>query len=208
MVELTRGQLIAWGIAAAIAVFAAFRLLSPGGPAQSSAPPPPVKVGGEQRRQSLYVHVAGAVRRPGLYRLAGSARVGAALEHAGGPLRRADLSAVNLAATVEDGQQIRVPRIGERPAAGASADTSATGSSAPGASAAGGGGASVGAAKLSLASATVEQLDQLDGIGPTLAKRIVQFREEKGGFRSVEQLRDVEGIGEKRFAALREAVGP
>jgi competence protein ComEA len=123
-------------------------------------------------------------------------------------LRRADLSAVNLAATVEDGQQIRVPRIGERPAVGASAGTSASGSSASGASAAGGGGGSAGAAKLSLASATVEQLDQLDGIGPTLAKRIVQFREEKGGFRSVEQLRDVEGIGEKRFAALREAVGP
>ena len=65
-----------------------------------------------------------------------------------------------------------------------------------------------GGAKLSLASATVEQLDQLDGIGPTLAKRIVQFRDEKGGFRSVDQLRDVEGIGEKRFAALRESVGP
>ena len=62
------------------------------------------------------MHVAGAVRRPGLYRLRPSARVGAALERAGGPLRRADLAAVNLAATVEDGQQIKVPRVGERPA--------------------------------------------------------------------------------------------
>ena len=203
MVELTRGQLVAWGIAAAIAVFAAFRLLAPGGEARQSAPPPPVKVAGGSGRSALYVHVAGAVRRPGLYRVPGSARVGAALERAGGPLRRADLSAVNLAATVEDGQQIKVPKIGERPAL---AGAPAGGSSAAGGSGAGAGGA--GGAKLSLASATVEQLDQLDGIGPTLAKRIVQFREEKGGFRSVEQLRDVEGIGEKRFAALREAVGP
>ena len=202
MVELTRGQLVAWGIAAAIAVFAAFRLLAPGG-AAPSAPPPPVKVAGSSERSGLWVHVAGAVRRPGLYRLRGSARVGAALERAGGPLRRADLSAVNLAATVEDGQQIKVPRIGEQAAAGAPAG----GSSAAGGSGGGTAGAAAGA-KLSLASATVEQLDQLDGIGPTLAKRIVQFREEKGGFRSVEQLRDVEGIGEKRFAALREAVGP
>jgi competence protein ComEA len=197
VVELTRGQLAAWALAAAVAVFAVVRLLAPGGAAPSQ--PPPVKVGGsgaEPSKRGLYVHVAGAVRRPGLYRLSGSARVGAALERAGGPLRRADLSAVNLAAAVEDGQQIKVPRVGERPAVAAPAD------------AAGGAAAAAGGAKLSLASATVEQLDQLDGIGPTLAKRIVQFREEKGGFRSVEQLRDVEGIGEKRFAALREAVGP
>jgi len=125
--------------------------------------------------------------------------VAVALERAGGPLRRADLAAINLAATVEDGQQIKVPRVGERPASPAAGGPS----SGPAAGGAGGG-----AAKLSLASATVDQLDQLDGIGPTLAKRIVQYREEKGGFRSVDGLREVEGIGEKRFAALREAVAP
>jgi len=152
------------------------------------------------RGRGLYVHVAGAVRRPGLYRLPSSARVGAALERAGGPLPRADLTAVNLAATVQDGQQIKVPRVGERPASAAAPGASA-GSS--GAGAPGGAGA-----KISLASATVEQLDGLDGIGPTLAKRIVEYRDSHGGFRSVEQLREVEGIGEKRFAALREAVEP
>jgi len=152
------------------------------------------------RGRGLYVHVAGAVRRPGLYRLPSSARVGAALERAGGPLRRADLTAENLAATVQDGQQIKVPRVGERPASAAAPGASA-GSS--GAGAPGGAGA-----KISLASATVEQLDGLDGIGPTLAKRIVEYRDSHGGFRSVEQLREVEGIGEKRFAALREAVEP
>jgi len=202
VVELTRGQLVAWAAAAALIVFAAVRLLAPGG---ASPAPPPVRVNaaqGEERggsRGGLYVHVAGAVRRPGLYRVRSSARVAVALERAGGPLRRADLAAINLAATVEDGQQIKVPRVGERPASPAAGGLG----SGPAAGGAGGG-----AAKLSLASATVEQLDQLDGIGPTLAKRIVQYREEKGGFRSVDGLREVEGIGEKRFAALREAVAP
>ena len=202
MVEITRGQLVAWAAAAALIVFAAVRLLAPGG---ASPAPPPVRVNaaqGEERggsRGGLYVHVAGAVRRPGLYRVRSSARVAVALERAGGPLRRADLAAINLAATVEDGQQIKVPRVGERPASPAAGGPG----SGPAAGGAGGG-----AAKLSLASATVDQLDQLDGIGPTLAKRIVQYREEKGGFRSVDGLREVEGIGEKRFAALREAVAP
>jgi len=201
VVELSRGQLVAWAVAAALVAVAGWRLLAPA----SAPPPPPVKVaaGGAAegaRGRGLYVHVAGAVRRPGLYRLPSTARVGAALERAGGPLRRADLTAVNLAATVQDGQQIKVPRVGERPASAAAPDASA-GSSGAGAS--GGAGA-----KISLASATVEQLDGLDGIGPTLAKRIVEYRDSHGGFRSVEQLREVEGIGEKRFAALREAVGP
>jgi len=205
VVELTRGQLVAWAAAAALIVFAAVRLLAPGG---ASPAPPPVRVNaaqGEERggsRGGLYVHVAGAVRRPGLYRVRSSARVAVALERAGGPLRRADLAAINLAATVEDGQQIKVPRVGETPA------SPTPGGPSSGAAAGGAGGAGGGAAKLSLASATVEQLDQLDGIGPTLAKRIVQYRDEKGGFRSVDGLREVEGIGEKRFAALREAVAP
>lgn len=192
---------MAWAAAAALIVFAAVRLLAPGG---ASPAPPPVRVNaaqGEERggsRGGLYVHVAGAVRRPGLYRLRSSARVAMALERAGGPLRRADLAAINLAANVADGQQIKVPRVGE------TAASAAPGGPSSGAAAGGAGGG----AKLSLASATVEQLDQLDGIGPTLAKRIVQYRDEKGGFRSVDGLREVEGIGEKRFAALREAVAP
>jgi len=95
---------------------------------------------------------------------------------------------------VQDGQQILVPRRGAAPAAGA-------------ASAAVPGGAGSGR-RLSLATATVEQLDQLDGIGPTLAKRIVEYREEHGGFRSIDELKQVEGIGDKRFESLEESVGP
>ena len=62
--------------------------------------------------------------------------------------------------------------------------------------------------KASLGSATVEQLDQIDGIGPTLAQRIVEYRTEHGGFRSIGELREVEGIGEKRFESLRDALQP
>ena len=200
-----RGQVFWWAAGVLVAVVAALRLLG-GGP--EAKPIAPVRVEGAQPARAsapgaaapaatLYVHVAGRVRRPGLYRLPPDARVAAAIERAGGPARHADLAKVNLAARIEDGQQDVVPRVGSGPAAGAAA---ASGEAA-------GAGASA-AAKLSLGSATVEQLDGLDGIGPKLAKRIVQYREAHGGFRSLGQLRDVEGIGEKRFQSLQKAVGP
>ena len=193
MPDRSGAQLVAYALAAVLAAIVAYKLLAPetgGGAAAEGVrvERKPSAAGGASGR--LYVHVAGAVRRPGLYRLAGGSRVAAALERAGGPARRAQLSAVNLAAPIEDGQQIVVPGPGARPAAG------------------GGGGTAGAGTKLSLASATVEELDQLDGIGPTLAKRIVAFRDEHGGFRSVEELKQVEGIGEKRFEALSEAVAP
>jgi competence protein ComEA len=100
---------------------------------------------------------------------------------------------VNLAAKLEDGQQVVVPVRGAVPVAG----------DAGGPAAASGGGV-----KASLGSATVEQLDQVDGIGPTLAQRIVEYRTQHGGFGSIGELREVEGIGEKRFETLREALQP
>jgi len=167
----------------------------------SRAPePPPVAIRkpGAAPKQShsraarVYVHVAGAVRRPGLYRLGENTRVGRAVELAGGPTKKADLAATNLAARVEDGQQILVP---VRGAAAAPAPVAATGTAAP-------------SGPISLASATQAQLEELDGIGPTLAARILEYRDEHGGFRSVEELGEVDGIGEVRLAALREAVQP
>ena len=140
---------------------------------------------GEHGDSRIYVHVAGAVRRPGLIRMSAGSRVADALEHAGGPRPRADLTAVNLAARVQDGQQIVVPLEGRAGAAGAAA-----------------------AIPLGLGTATVDQLDEIDGIGPTLAKRIVEQRTKKGGFGSIDELRDVDGIGEKRLAALRAALQP
>jgi competence protein ComEA len=140
----------------------------------------------------VYVHVAGAVHRPGLYRVGDGTRVGKALKLAGGPTAKADLAATNLAAQVEDGQQILVPVRGA-----ATTGAAAT----PGVSATPSG-------PISLASATQAQLEELDGIGPTLAARILEYRDQHGGFRSVEELGEVDGIGEVRLAALREAVQP
>jgi len=121
-------------------------------------------------------------------------RVAEALRRAGGPGPHADLSAVNLAARLADGQQIVVPR------AGAAEGPAAAGGGFPGAAA---GAAATG---VHLATATVAQLDGVDGIGPTLAQRIIEYRDAHGGFRSLAELAQVEGIGEKRLATLREAL--
>jgi competence protein ComEA len=136
------------------------------------------------------------VRRPGLLRMADGSRVADALSRAGGPGPRADLGAVNLAARLADGQQIVVPRAG--------APTGAAGSGAEAGSPAGEPAGAV--AGVHLSTATVEQLDGVDGIGPTLAQRIIDYRDEHGGFRSLAELAQVDGIGEKRLATLREAL--
>src|SRR4051812_47532841 len=179
------------------------RLLGGGDDAGPSA----VRIEGERpgraatqarRAPELYVHVAGAVRRPGLIPVPPDTRVAEALQRAGGSTARAELTLVNLAAKVQDGQQIVVPVKGE------------TGAVTPaGQAAAPAGGAAAGpGAKVHLSSATVEQLDGIDGIGPTLAGRIVEYRDAHGGFRSIAELAQVDGIGEKRLATLRDALQP
>lgn len=139
----------------------------------------------------LTVHVAGRVRRPGVYRLREGARVDDAVRRAGGARGDADLTAVNLAAEVEDGRQVIVP---------ARADPGAGGGPSPA------GAPVMPGQPLNLNLATAEQLQELDGIGPGLAGKIVAHREEHGGFGSVDELGEVPGIGEKRLAALREQV--
>ena len=136
----------------------------------------------------LVVHVVGAVRRAGLFRLPEGARVADALARAGGPTARADLSLVNLAAPLADGQQVVVPRRG------------APGSAPAGAPATG--------MKVSLAMATVEQLDELPGVGPVTAQKIVDWRATHGPFRSVEDLDAIPGIGPARVEQLRDLVTP
>ncbi len=144
------------------------------------------------------VHVAGAVREPGVYRLPAGARVDDALRRAGGPRGRADLTAVNLAAKLEDGRQVLVP---ERAAVAAGGGAAAVGGgTAPGA--AGEGGAGPPGAPINLNTATIEQLDTLDGVGPGIAQRILDYREQHGGFSRVEELGEVPGIGAKRLATL------
>jgi competence protein ComEA len=192
MGERSYGNVVAWMVAAVLATLAVVRLLDGSGQAPAAAPVRVEQgsaVGGAGAEGGVYVHVAGAVRRPGLYRLRSSDRVAAAIERAGGPRRRADLAAVNLAARLEDGRQIVVPLIGAAAGTGPVAGRPPT-------------------AKPSLGTVTVEQLEELDGIGPTLAERIVEYRAAHGGFGSLDELREVDGIGEKRFASLREALQP
>jgi competence protein ComEA len=180
-------------VAAAVALALVAWRLGPGAGGGGGQPPAgaataPVQVA-EPPAQRAVVHVAGEVRRPGVYRVAGGDRVIEALRRAGGPTRRADLSALNLAAPVQDGQQVLIPPRAPR---GAPAGAGAGGRSGP----------------ISLSSATEADLDELDGIGPTLAGRIVEWRRAHGGFASIDQLLDVPGIGPARLEAIRPHVVP
>ena len=150
------------------------------------------------------VHVAGAVAHPGLVRVPAGARVSDAIAAAGGGLPDADLDRLNLAAKVADGQRIPVAKIGA-PGAPAPTDGSATGAD-PSAGGSGSTGDSPAGGPVDLNTATETQLETLPGIGPSFAAAIIRERERRGGFTSVDQLRDVRGIGEKRFAELKPLV--
>lgn len=136
----------------------------------------------------LVVDVAGAVLRPGVYRLPAGSRVNDAVQRAGGASAAAELEAVNLAARLADGQQVVVPERGAVPSG-----ASTTGE---------------GEGPISLGTATVEQLDTIDGIGPVTAQDIIEFREQHGGLASVDQLDQVSGIGPATMEALRARLQP
>ncbi len=177
-------------VAAAILLAAlAWRIAPSGGHTGQPASTAPVSVARAERPSGALVHVAGEVRRPGVYRVAQGARVLAALRAAGGPTPRADLAALNLAARLQDGQQVVLARRAPARAAQAGGDDRTSG-------------------PISLGSATAEDLQRIDGIGPTIAGRIVEWRRQHGGFAAVEQLLEVPGIGEGRLEALRARVVP
>jgi competence protein ComEA len=142
---------------------------------------------GEPARGPVVVHVVGAVRRPGVYRLPAGSRARDAVRRAGGAVARADLTSVNLAALVADGEQVRVPL--RAAVAAAAAGPAADAGAQP--------------AIVHLNGASAADLDSLDGIGPALAERIVAYRTAHGGFRSVDELDEVSGIGPVRLEALR-----
>jgi competence protein ComEA len=212
MPDLSRSELAAYAACVVLVVLLGWRVLRAdgeeatapvrdrGGAATTTsgaAEGPSVSVA-PARDGSATVHVVGAVRRPGVYRLRLGQRVEDAIRRAGGASGATDLQAINLAAKIADGQQVVVPR---RAAAGGGG-TAAGGGAAVDGGAAGG----AAAAPINLNSATAEQLDTLDGVGPATAQKILEYRTQHGGFASVDDLAQVSGIGPKKLEALKAQV--
>ncbi|HXV33977.1 MAG TPA: helix-hairpin-helix domain-containing protein [Gaiellaceae bacterium] len=192
MPRISRAQALACAAGLLVLLTIAGRVaLGAGGATPVEATPSVALDVEEAPPREVVVHVAGAVFRPGLYRLPDGSRVDDAIAEAGGPKPKAALEFVNLAAPVADGQQVLVPLRGSGGAAGAS-------TAAPEAGGAGG--------KVHLNSATLEQLDELPGIGPVTAQQILDYRAANGAFRSVDELDAVPGIGPARLEQLRPLV--
>jgi len=140
----------------------------------------------------LRIHVAGAVRVPGVYSLPAGSLVEQAIEAAGGPGEGASLDSINLAARLQDGDQVRVPSRGAA-VAGLTSPVSTPGLETP-------------SAPVNLNTASAAELDRLPGIGPSLAKEIIAYRESHGAFAAIEDLLLVPGIGPAKLATLRDLV--
>lgn len=203
MADLSRSQLLVYAAIGVALLLVGARWIRSGDPAGAEAGigpgAAPSGAGGEpgapglaieRSGGGLVVHVAGGVRDPGVYRLPDGSRVADAVERAGGAAAAGLPDQINLAALLADGQQVVVP---ER----AGAPGVAVGSSAAAA-----------AGPISLGTATVEDLDSVEGIGPVTAGEIIEFRDQHGGVGSVEDLDQISGIGPVTMEALRESLQP
>lgn len=191
---LTRRQLL--GGAAAVAILLVLLVRHLGGGGSAAQPVTPLSAPAHPKpavTKLLVIDVAGAVRRPGLYRLQDGSRIDDAIAAAGGPTAKAQIEGVNLAAPVADGEQIVVPGRGAGGAV-AAASPPASGSSP--------------SAPLDLNSATLEQLESLPGIGPVTAQKILDYRQAHGAFHAVAELEGVPGIGPAHMAQLKGLVIP
>ena len=197
MSHLSRSQILVYGAVAVALLLLGARWIRSSD--EQGSPPGQVSFadisgGGEASRSAdggsgrdVVVHVAGAVREPGVYRLPAGSRVTDAVERAGGATRPAGVEGINLAAVLADGQQVVVPG---RTAGSATA----TGTAADG--------------PISLGTATLEELDTIEGIGPVTAQNILDFREQNGGVSSVDDLDQISGIGPATMEALRGRLQP
>jgi competence protein ComEA len=160
---------------------------TPGGssPAPLAAEPVGAGSGAGPEGGDVVVHVAGAVAEPGVYRLPAGSRVADAIERAGGPAGRAEPDAINLAARLADGQQVVVPARGAAAAAASAED-----------------------GPISLGSADQADLETIEGIGPVTAADIIDFRDERGGIASIEELDEIPGIGPATIESLRDRLQP
>lgn len=168
---------------------------------RGTSQPEAAQITAEQTEDArVQVHVAGAVKKPGVVTLDGQARVVDALDAAGGTKKNADLTQVNLARVVKDGEQIVVPEIADD--AGTNAPQTAQGTAGGGTGTAAGPAAGAGQ-KININSASAAELENLPGIGPVTAAAIVAYREEKGPFASVDALTEVSGIGEATLEKIK-----
>ncbi|KXG74621.1 ComE operon protein 1 [Fervidicola ferrireducens] len=138
----------------------------------------------------IVIHIAGAVKNPGVYELEEGSRVIDAVKAAGGYIPEADIAGINLAKKLQDEDKIYIPQVGESPASGDAVN----------------GGISPSDGKININSAGLDELDKLPGIGPALAQRIIDYRNQHGPFKSIEELKNVSGIGEKRFEEIKNLV--
>ncbi len=196
MPELSRSQIAVYGAVAVALLLLGARAIRAEG--NSGQPDASFSSGGNNEftldssgaGSDVVVDVTGAVARPGVYRLPAGARVTDAVGRAGGATGGALLEAINLAARLADGQQVVVPKKG------------------PGGVSLGTAGAAGEEGPISLGSATAEQLDTIDGIGPVTAGKIVEYRDQQGGLASVDQLDQVSGIGPATMQSLRARLQP
>ncbi|WGW13871.1 helix-hairpin-helix domain-containing protein [Saxibacter everestensis] len=179
-------------------------------PDGSQAGEPSGQAGKPSGQSEFKIHVVGAVRKPGLVTVQAGSRVDDAIELAGGAAAGADLSRINLARQLVDGEQLYVPKVGEAAPGPPSAPASGPGQAPPSDGAAPGNpghrdsGSQSSLVNLNTASAT--ELDELPGVGPVTAEKIISWREANGGFTAIEDLMDVPGIGPKTFAELKDLV--
>ncbi|WPX09957.1 helix-hairpin-helix domain-containing protein [Anaerocellum danielii] len=152
-------------------------------------------VQGSQQKYAVYV--CGNVKNPGVYELLPGSRINDALNMAGGALPGSDLNSINLAEKIADGQKIYIPKIGEVQLH--SSLSSSTGGTAQNTMSAGGG-------KININTATKEELKTLDRIGDKLAERIIEYRQKHGPFKSIEEIKNVNGIGEKIFESIKDSI--
>jgi competence protein ComEA len=189
-VQLSRTQVLVYGAVAVALLLVGARWIR-ASDEQGSAPGEVsfarAADGGGGSGGDVVVHVAGAVSEPGVYRLPAGSRVTDAVERAGGATARAATEGINLAAALADGQQVVVPGAGAGSAAGA-----ATATDGP----------------IGLGTATVEELDTIEGIGPVTAQNIIDFRDQSGGLSSIEELDEISGIGPATMDALRARLQP
>ena len=167
---------------------------------ETTPPTPPSSTG----QPEIVVHVMGAVKSPGVYHLSTDARVHEAIQKAGGKTDQADLHSLNLAAKMRDGEQIYVPDIRQTPDVGQTIPTSSSSAAPPQPSVKRS--ASSDGSRININTATFQELQTLRGIGPTMAQRIIEYRQTSGRFATVDDLTNVKGVGGKTLEKIRDSI--